>query len=116
MKRLLPIVWGLSISVGALWIRLVPTRPAWVTTLVNCEPFHWIAHSFLYGTLALLSQRFIGGSRWLPLGVVLLLGIIQEFAQVSGVRSFGGPELFDLGVDLGAATLVVIKGKSVRKL
>lgn len=108
MKRLLPIVWGLSISVGALWIRLVPTRPAWVTALVDCEPFHWIAHSFLYGTLALLAQRFIGGSRWRLLGVVLVLGIIQEFAQVSGVRSFGGPELFDLTVDLGAATVVIL--------
>lgn len=107
MKKLIPFGWGLSVSVGALWIRFYEPQKAhpWLKMLVASEPFHVFAHTMLYGMLGFLGKRFFGEKR--ALGLVLLLGGIQEGAQVLGERGFGSGEVFDLCVDLSAALVVV---------
>ena len=109
MKRLLPLLWGLSISAGALWIRVQRPQDGspLLTALIGSEVVHVIAHTLLYGTLTLLALRAHGGRRARALVTVLGLGLIQELVQVTGVREFGRPELFDLGVDASAAGLAM---------
>lgn len=111
MKSFVPILWGLSISLGAIYLRVFQPQNHWpfLQTLIDCEPFHWLAHSFLYGTLALLARRFITGDPRLVVATVFSLGLIQELAQVTGARSFGSPEIFDLTMDVLAALLVLWK-------
>ncbi len=110
MKSLLPLLWGLGVSAGALWIRF--WRPqedfALFRRMIDSEPVHVVAHSLIYGSLASLSLRYFSPHPSTALLLVLVLGLIQELSQVLGVRPFGGPELFDLGVDLFAAGVVVV--------
>jgi hypothetical protein len=109
MKSLLPVVWGLGVSLGALWIRF--GRPQDDSPLfqrmIDSEPVHVLAHSLIYGSLALLSLRFFSPKPGIALLLVLCLGLIQELSQVVGIRAFAGPELFDLAVDLTAAGVAV---------
>jgi len=107
MRSLTFVAWGLSITAGALWIRFA--RPQqhlpFLSTLIASEPVHVFAHATLYGALAWLCSRRLR-LRWV-LPTVLGLGLVQELAQVLGVRPLGGPEVFDLAVD-GAAAVVVV--------
>jgi hypothetical protein len=110
MKSLLPLLWGLGVSAGALWIRFCRPQEdfALFRRMIDSEPVHVVAHSLIYGSLASLSLRFFSPHGSTALLLVLVLGLIQELSQVLGVRAFGGPELFDLAVDLSAAGLVVL--------
>ncbi|GDX80261.1 hypothetical protein LBMAG42_20720 [Deltaproteobacteria bacterium] len=108
MQRTLFLPWGLSITLGALWIRFgVPqAHSPWLKTCADSEVFHVLAHTAGYGACAALAML-----RFRPLPAVLAtlaLALLQELAQVVGVRAFGGPEVFDLGVDGLAASLVAL--------
>jgi peptidoglycan/LPS O-acetylase OafA/YrhL len=109
MLRVVPLAWGLTISVFALLVRSGWAQHIfpWTTTWVASEPTHIVAHCILYGVLALLVRRFISKRVLVVLCVVLALGLVQELAQVLGARSFGTPELFDLMVDALAALAVL---------
>lgn len=107
MRRLLFVLWGSGITVGALWIRFaVPqARSPALAALVACEPFHVFAHTVLYATMAWLAALAVPLAWVVP--AVLGLGVVQEAAQVLGGRGPGWPEAFDLAVD-GAAALTVV--------
>jgi RsiW-degrading membrane proteinase PrsW (M82 family) len=117
MKSLLPVVWGLAVSLGALWIRYCRPQEnsALFQRMIDSEPVHVVAHSLIYGSLAWLSLRFFSAHRGVALVLVLGLGLLQELSQVLGLRAFGGPELFDLGVDLVAAGVVVALSRPHRR-
>lgn len=108
MQRTLFLPWGLSITLGALWIRFgVPQAHSdWLKSCADSEVFHILAHTAGYGACTALAML-----RFRPLGAVaatLALALVQELAQVVGVRAFSSPELFDLGVDALAAGLVAL--------
>ncbi len=107
IRRLLFLAWGLSITAGALWIRVCRPQDSSpvLAALVASEPFHIAAHAFLYGTLAWLCARRVPLPWVVP--IVLALGGLQELAQVLGSRPMGSRELYDLGVDAVAAACVV---------
>ncbi len=108
MSRSIPLLWGLSISLFALWLRFarLETYSVSLARLMGDERVHVVAHLLLYGTLALLARRFIGRRVPVVVGTVLAMGAIQELAQVVGARTPGWPELFDLAVDTAAALTV----------
>lgn len=70
------------------------------------EWMHWLMHAVLYAGLAILLVVVFGlrlnrGTVLLVLGVVLLVGSIQEGMQLfSAVQMMGWNSAFDLGVDL----------------
>ncbi len=115
MQRTLFLPWGLSITLGALWIRFgVPQAHSdWLKTCADSEVFHILAHTAGYGACAALAML-----RFRPLAAVavtLSLALLQELAQVVGVRAFSSPELFDLGVDGLAASLVALGAAAARR-
>ncbi|SRR5260221_5608863 len=112
------LVWGPLITVFVLWFRVARPQDhsAFVAAIVASEPFHVLAHSVLYGTLAWLVIRRFGDRIAWVLGIVLAMGLVQELAQVVGVRAFGGPELFDLAVDATAALGVLTARRIARVL
>jgi hypothetical protein len=75
------------------------------------EWMHWLMHAVLYAGLAILLLRVFDlrsnhQTAFAVLGMVLLVGIIQEGMQLwSGVQSLRWNSLFDLGVDLTGAGL-----------
>jgi hypothetical protein len=103
------LAWGVMIVALVVWIRFaVPqSHSRLLAVLVGSEPFHVLAHSVLYGALAWLAARRFGDRVAWVLGCVLAVGFVQEMAQVVGMRAFGGPELYDLGVDEVAAIAVI---------
>lgn len=107
MTRLLPLVWGLAITAGAIWVRRAHPQDtsALLTRAMDSELVHVLAHTALYATLALLARRFLWNDWARVLGVVLSLGLVQELAQVVGGRGLGMPEVVDLGVD-GVSAMV----------
>lgn len=106
MRPSLYILWGLGISVGGVWIRVghPPIQTAWLTRAANSEPVHILAHTALYGACTALALVRLSPAR--AVAATLLLGLIQELAQVVGVRAFGAGEIYDLAVDGLAAGLV----------
>lgn len=79
--------------------------------LFASELAHVIGHLFLFSiftalVLAVFQLPLDWRSAVLVAGVVLLVGVGQELLQlqVKG-RAFGGPEVFDLGVDLVGGAL-----------
>lgn len=70
------------------------------------EWMHWLMHAVLYAGLAVLLVLVFGlpltrRTVALVLGIVLLVGLIQEGMQLfSGVQVVSWNSIFDLGVDL----------------
>ena len=89
--------------------------------LFASELSHIIGHLVIFGGLGMAVLLIFPQLRkrpWLYLGLILGLGMVQEFMQLASFkhRLFSGPELFDLGVDLfgaGLAWLVVSRHFSV---
>ncbi len=94
---LFPLNWLLEIS--NIVRRLLARLYLW-------EPAHVVAHTLLFAGLVFLALEVLH----LPLNLknalllaafVLAVGLIQEFFQLQvKERGFGGPEIFDLAVDL----------------
>ncbi len=106
MRPSLYVLWGLGITVGALWIRAghpLVHHPL-LTRAANSEPVHILAHIAVYGGCTALALMRLSPVR--AVGATLALGLIQELAQVVGARGFGAGELYDLAVDGLAAGLV----------
>ncbi len=79
--------------------------------LLSSELAHVAGHLFLFSglvviVLGIFQPRLNWRTALLTVGMVLAVGLGQEFLQliVKG-RSFGGPEVFDLGVDLAGGAL-----------
>jgi hypothetical protein len=111
-KMMVLIVWLGALLTPPDWIgkALVAARQV-VGLAYRSEAGHVIGHLTLYAVLAALVLHLLGKPRgWAAaviLGVVVLAtGLAQEAVQlqVKG-RAFGGPEVFDLGVDLAGAWL-----------
>ena len=117
---------GLGLISFALALEHVaPAEGSLLRWLVSCEPLHIIAHSILYGSLAVALAAWsfpadavtpgasTGGSRGrralLAVGSFCFVAGAQELAQsLSRSRAPGGEELFDLVVDAAGATLGLI--------
>lgn len=99
---------SLAFLAGAAWIRVgnPGLRADWFDAAKLSEPCHVLAHTVLYGTCAAVVVRRFGLAWAVP--ATLAVGLLQELTQVVGRRPFGGPELYDLGVDALAAFLVVL--------
>jgi len=103
-------VWISAILAGVVFLKVV--RPddysPFVRAAMRLEALHVIAHLFLYGTLA-AACRLATRAAWAPLALVFAVGFVQEAAQtVLFGRPMGPPEAFDIGVDMTAASLVVL--------
>ncbi|MBI5531676.1 MAG: hypothetical protein HY898_03100 [Deltaproteobacteria bacterium] len=102
--------WSLCILAGVAWLKgTVPERTSpLLATLSASEPFHVLAHSVLYGTLAASFLRLLRRPTIAVLSTVLV-GAVQEKLQVIFAgRGMGEPELFDLAVDCAAAMIAVL--------
>ena len=73
------------------------------------EYFHVPAHMLLYGTLTAGVYGITGGRwRW-TLAAVMVVGFVQESAQsLLFGRTMRSGEVFDLGVDLLSASVVLL--------
>lgn len=113
MWKLLGFSWSLALCAGAALIRSGLVQKAWpgADRLLAWEPAHVLGHLVLYGSFAAFLSTRMGPARVLTL--TLAVGVAQEWVQVTGRRSFGPAEFFDLAVDLTAACLVVV-GSAVR--
>jgi hypothetical protein len=80
-----------------------------LNTFFSSEYFHVPAHMLLYGTL---TAGIYGLTRWrwpYVLLAVLTIGLVQEAAQsLLFDRAMGSGEVFDLGVNLFIASLVLV--------
>ena len=110
------------VSFALLLEHTEPSAGSLLARMMGCEPLHIVAHSILYGSLAVaLAKRWfpsnaLDGAR-APLrrralfaaGSFFFVAGAQELAQAfSRSRLPGGEELFDLVVDAGGATLGLI--------
>jgi hypothetical protein len=104
------VLWSLCLVAFAAILKLADPvlRTTPFAAILDWEPLHIIAHTFLYGTLCRLVMRHLKRmSR--AVTVTLTIGALQEATQlVFGHRGPGLPELFDLVVDGTAATLAVV--------
>jgi hypothetical protein len=98
---------------GAIMLKLTDADQSvtlWgLNDFFSSEYFHVPAHMLLYSTL---TAGIYGMTRWRWLYVlitVLAIGFVQEAAQsLLFGRSMGSGEVFDLGVDLFIANLVLV--------
>ena len=110
-KRILfLLIWLLGILFPMAWLGGFSAGYRRVfNTIFSPEWMHWLMHAALYAGLAILLVVVFGlsvnrRSVQLVLGIVLLVGLLQEGMQLfSGVQIVSWNSLFDLGVDLVGA-------------
>lgn len=97
-----------------------PAAGSLLARMIRCEPVHIVAHSILYGSLAIALAKWAfppavieGKSRWrrallAMLGFCLVAGSQELVQAVSRGRMPGSEEAFDLVVDGAGATLGLI--------
>jgi len=121
--RWIVVIMALGLVTFALLLEHVtPSAGSLLGRIMGCEPLHIVAHSILYGSLAVaLATRWVPSDALDGAGASLrrraLSGAVsfccvagaQELTQAfSRSRAPGGEELFDLMVDVGGATLGLI--------
>ena len=108
-QKILLVVWLMGILVPLNWLeRFVSYLRQIYWMMTGSEPVHVIGHLILFSGLVILILHVFQlplnwcTAIWLTL-LVLAMGLGQEYfqLQVKG-RPFGGPEVFDLIVDLVA--------------
>jgi VanZ family protein len=111
IKRFLFLIfWLLGILFPMAWLGKFSARYQQIFNAIFApEWMHWLMHAALYAGLAILLVLVFGlpltrRTVALVLGIVLLVGLIQEGMQLfSGVQVVSWNSLFDLGVDLAGA-------------
>ena len=111
-QKILLMVWLVGILVPLHWLeRFVSKLRQVYWMLTGSEPVHVIGHLILFsGLVILILQVFqlpfnTRTAIWLIL-LVLVMGLVQEYFQLQvKERTFGWPEVFDLGVDLAAGAV-----------
>lgn len=79
--------------------------------LLSSELAHVVGHLFLFSMLVVIVLEVFqpllnGRTALLVTGMIVAVGLGQEFLQlIAKGRGFGGPEVFDLGVDLAGGAL-----------
>jgi hypothetical protein len=123
------LIWLLGILFPMAWLGNFSAGYRQIfDTIFGPEWMHWLMHAALYAGLAILSLLVFNlpldhRTVLLVLGIVLLVGVIQEGMQLlSAVQIVSWNSIFDLGVDLigGMIGLGVVwgirKASGVRKI
>lgn len=123
-------LWIMAILFPLAWLGYVfPQSKAFLDRLMAPEWLHVVMHVLIFAGMVILLQsvqarrgrRF---SNQALLGIVILVGVLQEFFQIAGGPAWFYPaaairrSLYDLGIDLlgGLAGIVIVSGNLWQKL